>query len=153
MATARLTISSPSAGYSGWEITISNIFGDDQVKDKTKYLSSIVTAVSPISGSLFSIQTASGSNKVDGYSGSGIDYVTWRSTSPTGQHPTSGLSLDIHNSALYEDIITNSNTWNAIASASPYSLDPNTHSLVYNYSNLYPPLFSKGGTLTISIEA
>lgn len=152
MATARLTISSPSAGYSGWEITISNITGTDQVKDKTTYLNSIVTAVSPISGSLFTIQTTSGSNKVDGYSGSGIDYVTWRSTSPTGQHPTSGLSLDLHSSTLYTSIITNSNTWNTVA-ASTYSLDPNTHSLVYNYSNLYSPLFSKGGTLTISIEA
>ena len=151
MATARLTISSPSAGYSGWEITISNITGTDQVKDKATYLNSTVTAVSPISGSLFTIQTASGSNKVDSYSGSGIHYVTWRSTSPTGQHPISGLSLDLHSLNLYTSIAAG-DSWNTVA-ASTYSLDPNTHSLVYNYSNLYSPLFSKGGTLTISIEA
>lgn len=153
MATARLTISSPSPGYSGWEITISNITDTDQVKDKTKYLNSTVTAVSPITGSLFLIQSSSGSNKIEGYSnGSGVEYVTWRSTSPVGQHPTSGFSLDLWSTSLYTSVITNSANWNTLA-GSTYALDTNFHSLVYSYSNLYSPLYSKGGTLSISIEA
>lgn len=151
MATARLTISTPSSGFSAWEVTISNIVGTDQVKDKTKYTNSIVTATSPITGALFTIESSSNSNKVEGYSGSGVSYVTWRSTSPAGQHPSAGLSLDLWSSGLYTAVITNSATWTALAS-STYSLDTGKHSLVYNYSSFYAPLFSKGGTLTVTIE-
>ena len=155
MATATLTLSgTPNAITEGsaWTLTISNITGADQVKDTTKYTSSIVSATSPNLGNLFTIDTTSSAsnNKVNGYDGSGVQYVTFRSTRPAAQHPTTGFSLDLWSSSLYTAIITNSNTWTNL-NGTTHDLSTDKYSLVYNYASLYAPIFSKGGTLTITV--
>ncbi len=155
MATATLTLSgTPNAITEGstWTLTISNITGTDQVKDTTKYTSSIVSATSPNLGNLFAIDTTSSvsNNKVNGYDGSGVQYVTFRSTIPVTQYPTTGFSLDLWSSSLYTAIITNSNTWTDL-NGTTHNLSSDKYSLVYSYTSSYPPIFSKGGTLTISV--
>ncbi len=160
MATATLTLSgTPNAITEGstWTLTISNITGTDLVNDTTKYTSSIISATSPNLGNLFTIDTTSSAsnNKVNGYSGSGVQYVTFRSIIPAGgppapQHPTTGFSLDLWSSSLYTAIITNSNTWTDL-NGTTHNLSSDKYSLVYSYTSSYPPIFSKGGTLTISV--
>ncbi len=155
MATATLALSgSPNEG-STWTVTIENITGTDQVKDTTKYGGGVnVNVTSPSLGQIFTIDTTSGGNQVNGYSGSGVKYVTFRSTNPVGQqHPTSEFSLDLWNDSLYDKIITNSATWNTIATggSNTYSLSTTKYSLIYNYDQSYAPIYSKGGTLTITV--
>ena len=155
MATATLTLSgTPNAITEGsaWTLEISNITGPDQVKDTTKYTSSIVSATSPSLGNLFTINITSSAsnNKVNGYGGSGAQYVTFRSTRPASQYPTTGFSLDLWSSSLYTAIITNSNTWTNL-NGTTYNLSTDKYSLIYSYSNLYAPIYSKGGTLTITV--
>ena len=151
MATATLTLTGTPNEGSTWTVTIENITGTNQVKDTTKYgLGVTVNVTSPSLGQIFTIDTTSGGNQVNGYSGSGVKYVTFRSTNPAGQHPTSGFSLDLWNDTLYDDIITSSSTWDDL-NGNSYSLYTNKYSLIYSYGELYAPIFSKGGTLTITV--
>lgn len=147
MATATFALTSPSEGME-WTISITNIDGAGQVKDISSYSSSAVNSSVPNLGSLFTID--SDNNAVNGYPGY---YVTWRSTvlnMSHNQYPSTGFSFDIWSSDIYTDVITNSNTWNDLNN-NTYTLNENKHSLIYNYDNYYAPVWSKGGTLTITI--
>ncbi len=143
MATIALAVTAPSIG-SEWTVQFT---ADNATPIKTITGFSI-SAITPSLPSLFSVSS------VNGYDGSGVQYVTWRSTSPAGQHPTSGWSMDIWNQAFYEDIITyNGNVgkvWSDVNGVT-YSLNPNKWSLIYNYGSLYAPVFTKGGTLTVTV--
>ena len=77
-----------------WTITFS-VEGTTAVNTATGFT---ISASTPIIPSIFSVTS------VNRYSGSGVKYVTWRSTTPAGQHPTNGLSLDLWNDTLYDDV-------------------------------------------------
>jgi len=122
-----------------WTITFS-VEGTTAVNTATGFT---ISASTPNLPSLFTVST------VDRYSGSGVKYVTWRSTTPSGQHPTNGLSLDLWNDTLYDDV-NGGIIWDDM-NGKTYPLYPNKYSLVYDYDNLYSPLYSKGGTLTVTV--
>lgn len=122
-----------------WTVTFS-VEGTTAVNVATGFT---ISASTPNLPSLFTVSS------VNRYSGSGVKYVTWRSTSPPGQHPTSGLSLDIWNDTLYDDV-DGGIIWDSMNGKS-YPLYTNKYSLIYNYDSFYAPLYSKGGTLTISV--
>lgn len=152
MATATLAVTITSQG-NPWTVTITDINGGDLVKDTETYINSYVNATNPNIGALFQIDTNAGpnNNKFNGYPG---NYITWRSTRLNltyNQYPTLGWSLDIWSNDLYTDIITNSATWDDLAATQDYSLNDAKHSLVYNYENFYAPVWSKGGSLTITV--
>jgi hypothetical protein len=144
MAIIRLTVTLPSIG-DAWTVEFT---ADSATAIKTITGFSI-SATTPTLPSLFLVSS------VNGYDGSGVQYVTWRSTSPAGQHPSSGLSMDIWNQKFYQNIITNNMTWTQMLtngdSGATYSLNGDKWSLIYDYSNLYAPIYTKGGTLTVSI--
>jgi hypothetical protein len=150
MATITLTLATPTVG-SAWVVEFT---ADSSTPIKSITGFSIISTT-PDLGSLFSVSS------VDGYDGSGVQYVTWRSTDPPGQHPSSGMSMDIWNQQFYENIITyNSNlgmTWTEMltgngSGGSTYALNTQKWSLVYDYGTYYAPLYSKGGTLTVSVD-
>jgi hypothetical protein len=124
---------------SAWTVTFS-VEGTTAVNAATGFT---ISASIPNLPSLFTV------NSVNRYSGSGVNYVTWRSTTPPGQHPTSGLSLDIWNDTLYTDV-NGGIIWDNMNGKS-YPLYTNKYSLIYNYDSFYAPIFSKGGTLTITV--
>jgi hypothetical protein len=102
----------------------------------------VLSVLSPISlNNLFTIAS------FDGYTGP--PYVTWRSTSPSGQHPTSGFSMDIWSQTFHTAIMINNSNWTSL-NGQNFSLANNRHSLIYHYSNLYAPVWSIGGTLSVS---
>jgi len=149
MATITLTVNTPIIGNS-WQVAFTADSGTP-IKTISGFT---ISATSPNLGSLFSVSS------VNGYDGSAVQYVTWRSTSPAGQHPTSGLSMDIWNQTFYQNIITyNGNTgmtWTEIltgngSGGATYPLNTEKWSLVYDYDNLYAPLYTKGGTLSVSV--
>ena len=146
--TVTLALTSPSEG-SDWTVEFT---ADDAtpIKTITGFSLSLTTPSFP---SLFT------TSSVDGYDGSGVQYVTWRSTSPAGQHPTSGYSVDIWSQTVYNNIMTfNGNTgmtWNEMltgngSGGATYTLSSDKYSLIYDYTNQYALGYSKGGTLTIS---
>jgi hypothetical protein len=153
MATATLALTNPSEG-NAWTVTItgSGIQGGNAVNVDSNYASATVACTVPSLPSLFTM-----SNNTNSFSFYDGKYVTWRSTAAlTGlqpptilQHPTQGLSLDIWSDSLHEKI-SGSNTWSQIAGFT-YSLRTDKYSLIYDYTNRYAPIYSKGGTLTISI--
>ena len=152
MATIRLALSVTEDGSNCNDWTV-EFTADSETPIKTITGFSI-SATTPSLPSLFSVSS------VNGYDGSGVQYVTWRSTSPAGQHPTSGLSMDIWNQTFYENIMNyNTNTgmtWTEMVTGNgsggaTYSLNASKWSLIYDYDNLNAPIFSKGGTLTVSI--
>lgn len=151
MATATLALTSPSEG-NAWTVTItgSGIQGGNAVNLDSNYASATVACTVPSLPSLFTM-----SNNAESFSLYDGKYVTWRSTAAlTGlsfsQYPTQGLSLDIWSDALYDAITTSTpNTWSQIAGS--YNLRTDKYSLIYDYTNRYAPIYSKGGTLTISI--
>jgi hypothetical protein len=143
-ATITLTLASPTEG-SAWEVEFT---ADDATAINTITGFSI-SATTPSLPSLFTVSS------VNGYDGSGVQYVTWRSTSPAGQHPSSGLSMDIWNQKFYQNIMDNNMTWTDMLtngdSGATYNLNSGKYSLIYNYSQLYAPIYSKGGTLTVAV--
>jgi len=143
-ATITLTLASPTEG-SAWEVEFT---ADDATAINTITGFSI-SATTPSLPSLFTVSS------VNGYDGSGVQYVTWRSTSPAGQHPSSGLSMDIWNQKFYQNIMDNNRTWTDMLtngdSGATYNLNSAKYSLIYNYSELYAPIYSKGGTLTVAV--
>jgi len=149
MATITLAVATPSVG-TGWTVE----FTSDSATPIKTLTGFSISATSPSLPSLFSVSS------VNGYDGSGVQYVTWRSTSPAGQHPTSGWSMDIWNQTFYQNIMTyNSNvgmTWTEMltgngSGGATYSLNSDKWSLIYNYSSLYAPVLTKGGTLTVTV--
>ena len=140
-ATITLTLASPTEG-SAWEVEFT---ADDATAINTITGFSI-SATTPSLPSLFTVSS------VNGY---GAQYVTWRSTSPAGQHPSSGLSMDIWNQKFYQNIMDNNRTWTEMLtngdSGATYNLNSAKYSLIYNYSQLYAPIYSKGGTLTVAV--
>jgi hypothetical protein len=143
-ATITLTLATPTEG-SAWEVQFT---ADDATAINTITGFSI-SATTPSLPSLFTVSS------VNGYDGSGVQYVTWRSTSPAGQHPSSGLSMDIWNQKFYENIMDFNRTWTDMLtngdSGATYNLNSAKYSLIYNYDNTYSPLYSKGGTLTVAV--
>jgi hypothetical protein len=144
MATIRLAVTSPTIG-DAWTVEFSANSGT-AINTITGFS---ISATTPSLPSLFTVSS------VNGYDGSDVQYVTWRSTSPAGQHPSSGLSMDIWNQKFYQNIMTNNMTWTQMItngdSGATYNLNGGKWSLIYDYSNLYAPIYAKGGTLTVSI--
>ena len=133
-----LTVSSVSDG-NPWQVRFNSEADTTSIKNIT---GSVLSILSPISlNNLFTISS------VNGYDG---PYVTWRSTSPPGQHPSSGFSMDIWGQTFYTAIITNSSTW-ASLNGQNFTLLGNKNSLVYHYDNLYAPVWSIGGNLNVSV--
>ena len=156
MATATLTLATPTEG-SGWTVTITgaSLTASTAVNSDASYNGATVSVTAPINlGVIFTMPADIQTESFQTYSG---QYATWRSSDAiTGlsnsQYPTQGFSLDIWGgvSALITNIIAN-NTWAQLAAGGPYNLSTIKTSLIYSYSNLYAPIFSKGGTLTISV--
>ena len=144
MATIRLAVTSPTIG-DAWIVE----FTADSGTAINTITGFSIGATTPALPSLFSVSS------VNGYGGSNVEYVTWRSTSPAGQHPSSGLSMDIWNQKFYQNIMTNNMTWTQMLtngdSGATYNLNSGKWSLIYDYSNLYAPIYTRGGTLTVSI--
>ena len=116
----------------------------------------------------FTINTSGGNNYINYYTGSGYTYVTFRNTSPNGQHPSSGFSFDIWqpenvgsgNNKLADDLFgdllsTGGAQYGDYDTPREYDLATDKYTLLYDYGNAYSPndLFFKGGTLTVSYSA
>jgi len=159
MATATLALVSQSEG-NAWTVTITgdNLLTTSQVNSDASYSTGTVGATVNVTGVglIFSMPTTTQTESFQTYGG---QYATWRSsTAITGlsnsPYPTQGFSLDIwgNNAGDNTDVIFRINqnvTWETIAGS--YQLNSNKYSLIYNYASSYPPIFSKGGTLTISV--
>jgi len=132
-----LTVSGVSDG-TGWQARFNSEADTTAIRNIT---GQVVSILSPVTlNNLFTVTS------FDGYTG---PYVTWRSTSPSGQHPTSGFSMDIWSQTLFTSIITNNSTWTSL-NGQNFTLVANKHSLVYHYNNLNAPVWSIGGTLSVS---
>lgn len=150
MALIKLAVISPTVG-DAWTVEFT-ADSESAIKFITEFSIDVSTPNLP---ALFSVSS------VNGYSGSSVQYVTWRSTSPAGQHPTSGWSMDIWNQTFYENIITYNNnngmSWSQMLTGNgsggdTYPLNSNKWSLLYNYDNTYSPAYTMGGTLRVSIS-
>jgi hypothetical protein len=144
MATATFTVTGTTAG-SDWTATITNITGTTAVNSSTYDGTPKLNLITPNLGQIYGITSF----------GSHFDYVTWRSVAPASanapdynQYLFTGFSMDIWNSTLRSSIDGNA-TWNGIASS--YTLDSNKWSLVYNYDGKSSLVYSKGGTLTVTV--
>ena len=149
MATINLALTDPTEG-APWTVEFT-ADGATAIKTITGFSLSLITPSFP---SLFTVSS------VNGYGGSGVEYVTWRSTSPEGQHPTSGYSMDIWNQQFYENIMTydsdNGMTWDQMligngSGGATYPLSSTKYSLIYDYNSLTALVYSKGGTLTVAV--
>lgn len=145
-------LSNPLVEGTPWEVYFSV---DDSTPIKTIKGTDVYVSNPILDGNNNPFSVDTGDNSINGYN----DYVTWRSSSPDGQHPTYGWSLDIWNQTFANNIITyNSDvgmTWNEIltgngSGGNTYPLSSTKYSLMYNYDNSYPPFFSKGGLLTVT---
>lgn len=163
MATRNITLStsSPTEGFA-WSVSFS---ADDATAINTIRNFSITCPTN--TGGNFSVPTTSNFNQVvNGYSShsttnggtpstiadSGADsYVTWRSVLRNGQFPVSGKSLDIWSVGFYNDIMFSNKTWAQIGNGATYTLNPRKWSLIYDYSSRIAFVWSKGGTLTVSV--
>jgi hypothetical protein len=150
MATATFTVTGVTEGFN-WTISFTNVAGGTQVKEPTQYNNTIgLNVIVPDFPSLFNI------NSFDGYGGTGVEYVTWRSDVPQSgepyfsQYPSTGWSVDIWSQTLYSNILTSNRTWTTLAGVYPLSVDK--WSLVYGYDNpqIGPKFYSKGGNLTVT---
>jgi hypothetical protein len=151
MATATLTLATPTEG-SGWTVTITgdSLSSSTAVNSDASYNGATVSVTGL--GEIFTMPSTT-----ESFQTYGGQYATWRSSTAINglsnlQYPTQGFSLDIWGgaSALITNINAN-NTWAQLAAGGSYNLDTSKTSLIYSYSNLYAPIFSKGGTLTISV--
>lgn len=167
MATITLSVSSPTEG-SAWSVNfdVSSAAAIRDIPTSPTYPSFTVN----YSGGNFTVPTTgSGSirNVMNGFSShsttnGGIpttladansdSYVTWRSNTATpGQFPSSGISLDIWSVGFYNDIMFSGKTWALIGHNTTYALNPRKWSLIYDYSSRTAFVWSKGGTLTVSV--
>ena len=158
MATKTITLSvtSPTEGYA-WNV---NFSVDDATPIRNIPISPsnpsfLITCPTNTSGN-FSVPTTSFiTNVVNGFSSNSSDsnadsYVTWRSNTATpGQYPSSGKSLDIWSHQFYLDVISSDKTWSQMSAT--YTLNPRKWSLIYDYSSGTAFVWSKGGTLTVSV--
>ena len=152
---ATLALANPSEG-SAWTVTITgnSLSSSTAVNSDASYNGATVSVTAPTNlGVIFTMPAATQTESFQTYGG---QYATWRSSTAitelsNSQYPTQGFSLDIWGGAsTFITIINNNNTWSQLAAGS-YDLDTSKTSLIYSYSNLYPPIFSKGGTLTVSV--
>ena len=100
------------------------------------------------------------------HTGSGVRYITWRNLAAAnntgtnldtplifGQYPVTGFSFDIYQVETPVGNILNNDATSAFSqfiTPKSYALHPNKFSLINNYDQSYPVVFSKGGTLTIT---
>lgn len=152
MATITLSVSSPAEGFA-WNVNFT-------VGDATAIKSIVnftITCPTNTSGNFTVPNTGLITNVVNGFSSNPSDsnadsYVTWRSSASTsGQYPASGRSLDIWSHQFYLDVISNNKTWAQIGNGATYTLNPRKWSLIYDYSSGTAFVWSKGGTLTVSV--
>lgn len=78
-------------------------------------------------------------------------YFTWREQNDASQFPSpqSGMSLDVWSDDLMVDIGSNS-TWGDLVLNGAYNLNTDKWTLIYDYTGLYAPYVSKGGTITFT---
>ena len=151
--TITLSVSSPAEGFA-WNVNFSAEADTKPIKSFNNPL--LIICPTNTSGNFTVSNTAQVSQAVNGYSSNAADsgadsYVTWRSTAITGQYPSSGKSLDIWSHQFYLDVKENDQTWSDIGSGATYTLNPRKWSLIYDYSSKYAAVWSKGGTLTVSV--
>jgi len=152
MATITLSVSSPAEGFA-WNV---NFSADDATPIKS-FNNPQISIICPTNTSgNFSVPTTGFiTNVINGFSSDSSDpnadsYVTWRSSASTpGQYPTSGRSLDIWSHQFYLDVISSGKTWSQMSAT--YTLNPRKWSLIYDYSSGTAFVWSKGGTLTVSV--
>jgi hypothetical protein len=80
-------------------------------------------------------------------------YITWRDNVTSSQYPTTGKSIDIWSDTLYNAVAVNDNTWNDLITNSgttPYVLNADKWTLVYNYDVPYAAMWGKGGTIVFT---
>jgi hypothetical protein len=150
MATITLSVSSPAEGFA-WNV---NFSADDATAIKS-IVNFAITCPTNTSGNFTVPNTGLITNVVNGFSSNPSDsnadsYVTWRSSASTsGQYPASGRSLDIWSHQFYLDVISSSKTWSQMSAT--YTLNPRKWSLIYDYTSRTAFVWSKGGTLTVSV--
>jgi hypothetical protein len=154
LKTITLSVSSPAEGFA-WNVNFSAEADTTPIKSFNNPQISIICPTNT-SGNFTVSNTAQVFQAVNGYSSDAADsgadsYVTWRSTAITGQYPSSGRSLDIWSHQFYLDVKENSQTWADIGDGATYTLNPRKWSLIYNYTSRYAAVWSKGGTLTVSV--
>ena len=150
--TITLSVSSPAEGFA-WSV---NFSADDATPIKS-FRGFAINCPTNTSGN-FTVTTGGlTTNVINGFSSDSSNpnadsYVTWRSNSATpGQYPSSGRSLDIWSHQFYLDVISNNETWAEIGNGATYTLNPRKWSLIYDYSSRTAFVWSKGGTLTVSV--
>jgi hypothetical protein len=88
------------------------------------------------------------------FEGSSLYYSTFRTQNTTDQfpQPQTGFSIDIWSELLHAEFTTSgSQSWDTFASGgNSWSLNSDKYSLIYDYSKLYAPYWSKGGTVTFT---
>jgi len=134
MATINFQISSPTEG-STWS-------GAIEVANTTDIVSSTVpTSITPSGLSAFTPTQSLNFGP----------YFTWREQNDANQfpNPQTGMSLDVWSDDLMVDI-GNDLTWGNLVSNSPYNLNANKWTLVYDYDGIYAPYASKGGTISFT---
>jgi len=144
MATVTFTASDVIEGFI-WSMEFTSVTESTAVNNSAQYNGSIgINLLSPNVPSVFNVSS------FNTYGGSGVEYSTWRSESPSGggQYPSSGQSVDIWSQSLYNEIVSN-NTWNNIAGT--HALSSTKWSLVYDYNNPHAKFYSKGGTLNVTV--
>lgn len=162
MAIRTVTLSiSPTEG-SAWSVNFS-VDDADQIRNIVSFL---ITCSTNTAGNFTVASSGNIDQVVNGYSshsttnggtpstlaGSDADsYVTWRSQTTNGQFPVFGRSLDIWSVGFYNDIMYSSKTWAQIGNNVTYNLNPRKWSLIYDYSSRTAFVWSKGGTLTVSV--
>ncbi len=148
--TITLSVSSPDDGFA-WNV---NFSADDATAIKS-IVNFAITCPTNTSGNFTVPNTGLITNVVNGFSSNPSDsnadsYVTWRSSASTsGQYPASGRSLDIWSHQFYLDVISSGKTWSQMSAT--YTLNPRKWSLIYDYSSGTAFVWSKGGTLTVSV--
>jgi len=167
MATITLSVSSPTEGFA-WNV---NFSADDATPIRNIPTSPItsfpITCPTNTSGNFTVPSTSQIRNVMNGFSShsttnGGVpttladansdSYVTWRSSTATpGQYPSSGRSMDIWSVDFYNDIMFSGETWAQIGNGATYTLNPRKWSLIYDYSSRTAFVWSKGGTLTVSV--
>ena len=166
--TITLSVSSPTEGFA-WNVYFSV---DDATPIRNIPISPsnpsfLITCPTNTSGNFTVPTTGSIRNVMNGFSShsttiGGVpttladansdSYVTWRSNTATpGQYPFSGRSMDIWSVGFYNDIMFSGETWAQIGNGATYTLNPRKWSLIYDYSSGTAFVWSKGGTLTVSV--
>jgi hypothetical protein len=159
--TITLSLSSPSEG-SEWNVS----FSVDDATPIRNIVNFSITCSTNSDGNFAVPSTANTNQVVNGYSSHSTtnggtpstladsdadSYVTWRSVLRNGQFPVAGKSLDVWGYNLYNDIMYSSKTWSQIGNGATYDLNPRKWSLIYDYSARAAFIWSKGGTLTVSV--